>query len=75
MKHFTQEVKEYAAAIHSLTCNANHTDGCGWFYGEGCRTYDYEKIEKLLPQMKQFTVEQLNKLAGILRPWTKDWPK
>lgn len=72
--NFSQEVKDYAAAVHRLTCNANHTDQCGWMYGEVQREYDYKAAEKMLPALREVaTVEQLNSLADILRPGTKGW--
>lgn len=71
---FSQEVKDYAGAIHRLTCNANHTDYCGWFYGECQREWHYKETEKKLPQLKEVvTPAQLNKIADVLRPWTKGW--
>lgn len=72
---FSQEVKDYASAIHRLNCNSNHTDACGWFYGESTRQHDYYNTVRLLEStnLKEFTPEQLHKLADILRPNTKDW--
>ncbi len=68
MKTFSQEVKDYATAIHSLTCNANHTDQCGWMYGQ--RDYDYKKAEEMLDKLKEIaTAEQIQALATLLRPY------
>lgn len=76
MKTYTQEVKDYAGAIHRLTCNGNHTDYCGWTYGEGQRQYDYEAAEKLLGKLKDVaSPDTLHNLADVIRPWTIDWRK
>lgn len=51
----------------------NGTEGCGWMYGEIAREWDYKNAEKLIPQLKEVTtVEQLNNIADVLRPWTKE---
>lgn len=69
MDEFSQEIKDYADGIHQLTCNANHTDQCGWMYGEQQRYWDYKNAEKFIPQLKEIvTAEQLKKIAEILRP-------
>ena len=72
MKKFSEEVKQYARAVHRLTCYANHTDGCGWMYGEDGRFYIYEDVKEKLPELKKVaTPEQLHALADVLRPGTK----
>jgi hypothetical protein len=69
MSDFPQEVKDYADAIHQLICRANHTDQCGWMYGEQQRYWNYRDTEKLLPKLREVvTPEQLKKIAQILRP-------
>ena len=71
---YSKEIKDYASAIHRLTCNCNHTDQCGWMYGEFQRSYEYRDAEKMLPELKKIaTPEQLHAIADIIRPWTKDW--
>jgi len=69
-KQFSQEVKDFAAAIHQLTCNANHVDQCGWVYGEEHRKWEYERVEKLYfnQLLEIVTPYQLQKIADILRP-------
>lgn len=70
---FTQEEKDFACAIHRLTCVWNHTDGCGWMYGEGGRYYIYEKAKEILPELKRkgITLAQIHTLADILKPGTR----
>jgi hypothetical protein len=71
------EIKDYASAIHRLTCHHNHSDQCGWFYGEIQRSYNYEEAEKLIPVLKAagINVEDIHTLADILKPYTKEWRK
>ena len=74
---FSEEVKEYARAIHRLTCNGNHTDWCDFFYNKESREFDYKNAKDKLKSLKenQITPQQLNTIADILRPHTKDWHK
>lgn len=72
---FSQETKDYAEALHRLTCHHNHTDQCGWFYDENARVYDYEDAEEKVPQLKErnITPKMLHEIADIIRPHTKEW--
>lgn len=69
MKIYSNEVKNYATAIHALTCNASHIDQCGWQYGEHNRECDYREAEKKLEQLKKMNInpEILMELAVLLR--------
>lgn len=69
---YSDEVKEYASAIHRLTCRASHIDQCGWFYNQ--REFDYERTLKIANELHNIcTPEQLHVLADIIVPGTKDW--
>ena len=74
---YSAEVKQFASAIHRLTCNASHTDQCGWMYGEGQRTCDYDRVLTILIDLEAagITPKLLHQLADILRPSTKEWRK
>lgn len=72
---YSDEIKAYASAIHRLTCNGNHTDYCGWGYGEGQREFDYKRTLAKLSELKEFTPEQLHRVADIVRPETIPWRK
>lgn len=73
---YSQEVKDYASAIHRLTCQYNHTDGCAWFYGPLQREYYYKKVIKQLRQLRLIgTPQNIHELADILCPSTVKWRK
>jgi hypothetical protein len=83
MKWFSKTVKEYASAIHRLTCHSNHTDMCGWF---GCgidEINEQYRAENFYPDALKMSNElagictpaELHTIADIIRPSTKEWRK
>jgi uncharacterized protein YecT (DUF1311 family) len=38
------EEQRLAVELHELTCHANHTDGCGWFYEQIAKQHDWGGI-------------------------------
>ena len=74
MNTYTDEEKEYAALIHALTCNHNHTDCCAWFYGEEHRTFEYETARKQLPRFKSGggNLQSLHLIVNTIYP-NKKW--
>lgn len=58
--------KLLASELHGLTCNWNHTDGCGWFYEfnnkidnwDGSEHGRYlQKAQKLISKCKEMNIE------------------
>jgi uncharacterized membrane protein len=67
-KDFSEEVKSYATSYHELTCHYNHTDQCGWYYGEQQRIHEYEAMAKRLEEIKKIiSAENFAKLVEILK--------
>ena len=68
--------KRLAEALHSLQCNWNHTDGCGWFYEtdwkdvwaqNSSHARYLEKARKVMNALPDMNVEDIIRIAQILK--------
>lgn len=69
--------KRLAEALHSLQCNWNHTDGCGWFYEtdwkdiwtnkNSSHAHYLEKARKVMNALPDMNVEDIIRIAQILK--------
>lgn len=64
----TLEERQMAEKLHDKLCHSNHTDACGWYYGNwDKRTYEHRRyLEKAQKVLKITDKETIIKIVEAL---------